>query len=234
MSVLPVGVYANPTQPLWTPFGGGGGSGSNFDTLNINAEGFLNMGNDSNFDGAQLNFYRDPAGSNQSSFQMLWAPGQGAPFNNPDLLYLSLITPSNTYDDLIVGNLRAVGSNNYGAPYALTIGTTTNSNLAGMTWGTYDTPFFTLFSVSPSDTSWDLNAVGTINGKELAQAGTDTTSGSSVVVTLPTAYADSNYAVVVTPFSQETMWVTSNTPSNFEVNTAGSNVAFSWIAMPYT
>jgi hypothetical protein len=231
MSLLPTGSYANPTQPLWTPFGGGGGGGRNFSTLNINPNGNLNITTDSNFDGGALNFARTSDGSTFTQLQMLWEPGTSNPPSNPALLSLSLVAENGDYDNLVAGSVGVVGPSPYSfaTDNALTLG----GSPLGMRYGPSATPAFTLFTVNSSNT-WDAERLNTINGKQLAQAGVDTTSGSAATVGLPSSYVDDQYAVVVTPFSSDAVWVTSNTPSNFEVNTMGSNVRFSWITMPYT
>ena len=231
MSLLPTGSYANPTQPLWVPFGGGGGGGgypldASFNSVFINPAGVLNFGNDNSFSNAYMNFYRTADGTSTTSMGMLWAPGTSAPFNDPNKLALTVTGPTGGYDRFAVGQLSAVGLNPYGTSNAL------NISDIGMAYGPIASPLFSLFTVSSN--SWDVTQLTSINGKELSQAGTDTCAGNIVTVSLPRPYADASYAVVVTPFSADTMWVTSNTPSNFEVNTTGSNTSFAWIAMPYT
>jgi hypothetical protein len=230
MSLLPTGTYANPTQPLWTPFGGGGGGGldASFNNVSINLGGTLNMSNEAPFSSnAYLNFYRSGDGSDSVSVAMLWRPGT-AVFSNAADLALSLVGPANTYDDLVAGNVVAVGPNLYGTSNALTLGGPT----PGLRWGPVASPLFTLFDVVGSN--WAISNLATINGKQLAQAGESTTSGPSNIVTIPTPYADTSYAVIVTPYTQETMWATPTTSNTFTVTTAGSNVQYSWMTMPFS
>jgi hypothetical protein len=158
---------------------------------------------------------------------MLWRPGT-AVFSNAADLVLSAVGPSNLYDELAVGSLIAVGPNVYGTSNALTLG----GSPAGLRWGPVASPLFTLFDLAGSN--WAISNLATLNGKQLAQAGESTTSGSSNIVTIPTPYADTSYAVLVTPYTQETMWATPTTVNTFTVNTAGSNVQYSWMTMPWS
>lgn len=233
MSLLPTGSYANPTQPLWVPFGGGGGGGgypadASFNSVTVNASGLLNLSNDAGFNGANVNFFRAPDGTNAAVMAMLWEPGTTAPFNDPAKLALTIAATTNKFDRLIVGEVCAAGRNTYGM-----VSDCLNLSETGMTYGPPESPNFFLFTVGPSN-SWDIDKLNSINGKQLAQAGFGETVGSSTTINLPFPYVDTSYAVVVTPFTAATMYASPISTSNFDVTTSGSNTQFSWIAMPYT
>jgi hypothetical protein len=158
MSLLGHQVYANPTTPIWGQ--GGGGGGSNFQTLNITPRGGnLNIALPDTGGNGGLNFYKNDSGTSFAQLQM---------FPNPAVVgteVLSVFDSSGTADTLQVGDLQAAGTGSLpGAdPPALSLGMAGTGTL-GLRLVDTDVGGVTATYATFASNAFDLSNVTSING----------------------------------------------------------------------
>jgi hypothetical protein len=149
MSLLGSQVYANPTTPIWGQ--GGGGGGSNFQTLNITQTG----GN-----AGDLNFFKDASGSAVTTFQM---------YPNPASVLgsqvLSVYDASGLADTVQVGDLQAAGTGTLpgSEPPALSLGMAGTGTL-GLRLVNTDVGGVVNTYATFASNAFDLSNVTSING----------------------------------------------------------------------
>lgn len=213
-----------PTGPIGPtgPSSGGGGSyptDASFNTVTINQGGGITLGSSINSN-TSIDFNRDVSGTLFTNLSMEYMNS-----SSPSNLVIYARDQSFNLDAMMLGEVRVGGLGvlyNIGDPYISLSGNAMNYNNGSGT--------------ATSLMTFGVGTIATLNGKGLPQAGTSTTVGSSNVVTLPAAYADASYAVCVTPLTAPSAGMSASVLSSntFSVVTTGSNVNYSWIAMPWT